>query len=180
MPSWHTSCFIYSNDYSIWGIYRSIVIYKREVTKMKKAKFWMLQIAMVAIVGLVLGSPVLAHDDDDDGFDDVMGSLVLAHDDDDDGFDDVKWHQKFEKKFAKKYDKLYDKLSDDDIEDDKYAKKYAKLESKYIKKLAKHDAKHHPYGDSGSVSDPVPDPVVDTGGCVGAAFDVFGDGSVCI
>ncbi|MEE8268994.1 MAG: hypothetical protein V3R23_03160 [Nitrospinaceae bacterium] len=106
---------------------------------MKKAKFWMCQIVMVAIVGLVLGSPALAHNDNDD-----------------DGFDDYKWHEKFEKKFGKKYAKLYDKLSDK--KPAKYARKHAKLEKKYEKKLAKHYRKHPEVHPTGGVSTFVPAP----------------------
>ena len=104
---------------------------------MRKAKFWVFQIAMVAIVSLVLGSPVLAHNDDFD----------------DDAFNEDKWHQKFEKKFTKKFDKLYDKFLDEDIDEDKYDKKHAKLEAKYKKKMAKHMSKHHG-SDTVSVSTP--------------------------
>ncbi len=48
---------------------------------MKNVKFWLAQIAMVAIISLVFGSPVFAE----------------GH-----GFDDEKWHEQHQKMFDKK------------------------------------------------------------------------------
>ncbi len=48
---------------------------------MKKAKFWLAQIAMVAIVSLAFGSPVFA---------------------DDENFDDTKWHENLDAWLDKK------------------------------------------------------------------------------
>ena len=47
------------------GVYIFIDINKERENKMKNVKFWLAQIAMVAIVSLVLGSPVLAGPDGD-------------------------------------------------------------------------------------------------------------------
>ncbi len=116
---------------------------------MKRAKFWMCQIVIVAIVGLALGSPALAHNDD--------------------GFDDYKWHKKFDKKWDKKMAKLSNKLSDKPV---KYARKHDKLQKKYEKKLAKHYSKHPEFHPTGGVFTPPPAP--ETTSCVDTVQRVNG------
>ncbi len=107
---------------------------------MKKAKFWMLQIAMVAIVGLVMG-----------------GSPVLA----DHNFDDNAWHDKWQVKKDKKEDKHKAKLEkirakyDGDKlmkKETKELEKFSKWEAKHEAKKEKHNAKYHV---DATVSDPV-------------------------
>ena len=118
---------------------------------MRKTKFWLIQIMMVAIVSLVLGSPVFADDDDDD--DDGRRSYQQwkydDDDDDDDGFNDEKWHARLDKWYDRK---MY-----------KRPGKAAKWERKYDRKLARHNAKYH---GSETVLEPAPEPTPDPTNCV--------------
>ncbi len=74
---------------------------------MKTAKFWLVQIVMVAIVSLAFGSPVFADKSD---------------------AKDQKWHEKLEKKFNKKMEKHPEKA---DKWQEKYDKKLAKHNAKH-------------------------------------------------
>ena len=138
---------------------------------MSITKFWLVQIVMVFIVSLVLGSPVWADDDDDDG---NRWHEKSKHDDDDDDDDDGnRWHQKWkhddddDDDDGKRRHQKWNHDDDDDAFND--AKWHAKLEKwlarkmdrrpgksdkwqhKYDRKLARHNANYH-------ASDPVPAP----------------------
>jgi len=110
---------------------------------MKKAKFWMFQLMMLAMFSLVFGSPAFADNDHGKRW------HQKSHHDYYDGFKDQRWHDKWQAKLDRKTAKYQKKLTKHANHrrsqkwQEKKKIKFAKWQEKHEKKLARHNAKYH-------------------------------------
>jgi len=145
---------------------------------MNKIKFWMIQIALVTVVSLIFGAPVLADDDDHDKDGKRWHQKWKHHNDDDDAFKDEKWHSKWTEKqtkkeawHKKKLGKIRAKYDGQKLQEKEtnLNEKISKWESRYKAKEDRHNAKYHA---SEPTDIPEPDPVCPPG-TVGTWPDCF-------
>jgi hypothetical protein len=124
---------------------------------MQKAKFWLTQIVMVAFVGLVFGSPVMAHSDRGHGWSKKSSNYKA--------YKAEKYHKKLDRKISK-YDYLIKKQEVKKKANHKHSKRWMKWKKRRMqgleRKLAGYKAALAEHMDKYHVAEVVPEPKVVT------------------